>query len=227
MGEVKADRCLKVLALLTEGQRISWSDGDSLILQKIVHNLHNLHSSFIFIAQCAVWVFIVWAKTCIEERCCHIVKVDSSRLVNQQPVAGGAQPPSVKPQLLEFVSNLFCRELQRITAARLDTIDFVGNLSNKDLESSLVAESESGFHGECFETIGTVSKLLLRTLRKQGDKFRLEVGRIDDAGAEGIRNSAGVRGQARRVKIRVIHPYQIFEPIIYEPILETLRGRVR
>jgi hypothetical protein len=77
MGEAKADSRLKVLALLTEGQRKSGSDGDSLILQKIVHNLHNLHRSSIFIAQCAVWVFIVWAKTCIEERFCHIVKVDS------------------------------------------------------------------------------------------------------------------------------------------------------
>ena len=76
-------------------------------------------------------------------------------MVHQQPIACAAQPPSAQPDLLKLVSNLFCGESQCLTAARLDTLDFVRNLFDKDLELALMAERESSFNDECFMAIRT------------------------------------------------------------------------
>ena len=96
-------------------------------------------------------------------------------LIQDQTVAGLAQPTRVQTYFLEIVADLLRTQLPGLTTSLEQAIDLNRYVLGEDLAFILMAEGEHGTNHESFVTITAISDLLLSLRSKQPNKLRLEL----------------------------------------------------
>ena len=130
-------------------------------------------------------------------------------LIQDQAVAGLAQPARVQTHFLELVADLLRTQLPGLTTSLEQAINLNRNLLGEDLALTLMAEGERGTDYECFVTIRTIGDLLLSLWFKQCNKLHLKFGRAHDATPQSIRYDRKLGREPARVKLERSHLVQM------------------
>jgi len=91
----------------------------------------------------------------------HLMNADLSCMIQYEPIAGCAHPPTEQVCLLEPVADFFRAVLYSLATVFQQTIDLHGDLAYQNLVLALMAKSKRGADGERSQVIETFCNLLV------------------------------------------------------------------
>jgi len=89
------------------------------------------------------------------------VKKNLSRMIQNEPIAGRAQPPAEHACLFQPVAHLFRAQLQPFTSSFQNAVYLSSDFSDKNLGISLVAEIKGSLDNKCSNVVQAFRDLLL------------------------------------------------------------------
>ena len=108
-----------------------------------MHNLHNLHYSFIFSAQRAVVVILILFQTYTTIHCGQFMGLRHCGQVHHQTLSGLSQPARNQANFLQLLLYLLSAVVHPFSALSHDAMDLAGDLTDEDLCFACVSQVES------------------------------------------------------------------------------------